>query len=528
MNLFISLLFLFLVPSNAWGWVPHEYPALFTHQLGRIFFLIAFVLLLWAFLKNRLYKQKGWKYFFLSVIFFIVWDLAVFIGRIAESWIDSSHIIGGSEGWEYFKRYMSIEGKEYVYYIARLDYLLLNFAMLLFYIGLRGHLKQAKTQVLTVLLPLLPILISDIAGAIVFVVLSIISLFSSIKLYRRERENILWNYMVWFSSSWVFYSLSRSFGHVIRHILIATGNSDTWKHLDGITGSINSLNLFLVSSVSIYFIWIYKMYLEIAEDKRQLEKDKMELKELDELKSNFLASVSHELRTPMNAIIGYTDLLLDRVDGPINEEQGKSLKKIASHSRDLLQLINRVLEIAMMESGKTRFEPKEIDLKRLIKSIIPSFEPMIEQKGITLSVNIDKSLPLIYGDEDKVKEILINLLSNAIKFTHKGRVTITAKLSERGIKPGELPLFAEVCVEDTGIGMKEEDLCRIFDKFVQLDSSFTRQYGGTGLGLSIARGLVTLHKGVIWVKSTYGEGSIFCFTLPLKKEILLEKLADPQ
>jgi len=270
------------------------------------------------------------------------------------------------------------------------------------------------------------------------------------------------------------------------------------------------------------------MYLEIAEDKRQLEKDKMELKVLDELKSNFLASVSHELRTPMNAMIGYTDLLLDRVDGPINEEQEKSLNKIASHSRDLLQLINRVLEMAIVESGQTRFEPKEIDLKRLIKSIIPSFEPMIEQKGITLSVNIDKSLPLIYGDEDKVKEILINLLSNAIKFTHKGRVTITAKLSERGIKPGELPLFAEVCVEDMGIGMKEEDLCRIFDKFVQLDSSSTRQYGGTGLGLSIAKELVTLHKGAIWVKSTYGEGSIFCFTLPLKKEILLEKLADPQ
>jgi len=257
-----------------------------------------------------------------------------------------------------------------------------------------------------------------------------------------------------------------------------------------------------------------------------LERANRDLRELDKLKSTFLANMSHELRTPMNAIIGYTDLLIDGVDGPINEEQEKSLKKVANNARHLLQLINDVLDVSKIESGKIELEPKELDLKWLIESVIPTFEPMIKQKGLTLIVNIDENLPPVYGDEDKTRQIFINLLSNAVKFSHRGWVTISAKPSERGIKPGESPLFAEICVEDTGIGIKEEDISRIFDKFTQVDLTTIRQYEGTGLGLSIARGLVALHKGVIWVTSKYGEGSKFCFTLPLKKEIL-ERPAEP-
>ncbi|MEW6417680.1 MAG: response regulator [Nitrospirota bacterium] len=257
-----------------------------------------------------------------------------------------------------------------------------------------------------------------------------------------------------------------------------------------------------------------------------LERANRELRELDKLKSTFLANMSHELRTPMNAIIGYSDLLLDKVDGPVNEEQEKSLKKITANARHLLQLINDVLDISKIESGRIEIEPKELDLRSLIESLIPTFEPLIKQKGLTLTINLDESLPPVYGDYDKAKQIFINLLSNAVKFTHQGRITISAKPSERGIKPGELPLFAEVCVEDTGIGIKEEDISRIFDKFVQVDLTTVRQYEGTGLGLSIARGLVALHKGMIWVTSKYGEGSKFYFTLPLKKEIL-EMPAEP-
>lgn len=257
-----------------------------------------------------------------------------------------------------------------------------------------------------------------------------------------------------------------------------------------------------------------------------LERANRELRELDKLKSTFLANMSHELRTPMNAIIGYTDLLIDRVDGPINDEQEKSLKKVAANSRHLLQLINDILDISKIESGKIELEKKELDLRWLIESAIPTFEPLIKQKDLALTVNIDEGLPLIYGDEDRIRQILINLLSNAVKFTHKGGITITARPSERGIKLGEPPIFAEVCVEDTGIGIKEENLGRIFEKFVQVDLTTVREYEGTGLGLSITRGLVALHKGMIWATSKYGEGSKFCFTLPLKKE-MLEKPAEP-
>lgn len=257
-----------------------------------------------------------------------------------------------------------------------------------------------------------------------------------------------------------------------------------------------------------------------------LETANRELRELDKLKSTFLANMSHELRTPMNSIIGYTDLLVDEVDGPINEEQEKSLKKIAVNARHLLQLINDVLDISKIESGKMKLSPKEIDVKWLIDTVLPTFEPLIKQKNLTLNINIEEGLPLIYGDEDKIKQVLINLLSNALKFTHKGSITISARTSERGFRAGEEPIFAEICVEDTGIGIKEEDIGKIFDKFVQVDLTTVRQYEGTGLGLSIARGLVALHKGMIWVTSKPGEGSKFCFTIPLKKEIL-EKPAEP-
>ncbi len=258
----------------------------------------------------------------------------------------------------------------------------------------------------------------------------------------------------------------------------------------------------------------------------KLEKANIQLRELDRLKTAFLANMSHELRTPMNAIIGYTDLLVDGIDGPVNEEQEKSLKKIAANSRYLLQLINDLLDISKIESGKIKLETKEFDLKWLIESVIPTFEPLLKEKDLTVTDNIDEGVPLVYGDEDAIKQILINLLSNAVKCTYKGGITITARPSERGIEPGEPPIFAEVCVEDSGIGIKEEDLGTIFDKFVQVDLSTVRQYEGTGLGLSIARGLVALHKGMMWATSKYGEGSKFYFTIPLGKEIL-EKPGEP-
>lgn len=536
---FLSLLLFFILfPFNAWGYVPHDYPAIYTHQIGCIFYFIALIIFLWVIVHNQLHKERGWRYLFLAVIFFIIWDLNILISRFVEAW-SPSQTVGETGGWQYFKRYIEIEGPEIISYLGRFDFILLNIAMLFFYMGLREHLKEEEKLSpvsATALLPLLPILITEITGNVVFIVLSVLSLNTSVKLYRKDRENPLWHYMVWLSSTYLMFSITRSLGHILKNILIPTGNQQIWEslYLDAIGGSMNTSIRFLVAALTLFFIWIYQVYLKISEDKKkletsveertilieQLERDKMELRELDKLKSAFLANVSHELRTPMNAIIGYTELLLDRVDGHINEDQEKSLKKVEVNAGHLLQLINAILDVSKIESGKIELEIREIDLKWLINSIVPTFNPMIAQKGLTLTIDMDKNLPPVYGDEGRIRQIMINLLSNAVKFTNKGGITIHAKPSGHGIKPGELPVFAEICVEDTGIGIRKDDLNKIFEKFVQIDFTLVRQYEGAGLGLSIVKGMVELHKGKIWVKSIYGEGSKFCFTLPLKKELL--------
>ena len=346
--------------------------------------------------------------------------------------------------------------------------------------------------------------------------------------------------MVGLSSTYFMFSISRSFGHIFKNILVPTGNQGIWDtlYLDAIGGSLNTFIRFLVATLTLFFVWIYETYLGISEDKRklqtsveertglieQLERDKTELQELDRMKSAFMANMSHELRTPMNTIIGYSEMLIDRVDGPLNKEQEKSLEKVKESARHLLKLIDDVLNISRIESAKMQLEIKELNMKSVIESVIPAFDPLIQQKGLTLSLNVSEQLPAVYGDEEKIKQILTNLLSNAVKFTHKGGITITASVSDTGVNPGETPLFLEVCIADTGIGIKEDDLGKIFDKFVQVDFTLVRSYEGTGLGLSIAKGLVKLHKGTIRVTSTYGKGSTFCFTLPLKKE-LFEKVS---
>jgi signal transduction histidine kinase len=539
-NVLLPLLFLILTPLNAWAFVPHEYPAIYVHMLSLVFCFVALIIVLWAFIRKGLYKERRWKYLFLAAVFHAIWNADVIIGRIAEAlWMDKARITGNTGGWQYFARQITIEGAEYFYYAGRLDFILLNIAMLFFYIWLREHLQKVpeERQVSTAaILPLFPILLTEIAGNVVFIALSTMCLVTSVKLYKKDRGNVLWRYMIGLSSTYFLFSISRSFGHILQHILIPTGDRAVWDslHLDAIGGSLNTFSRFLVATLTIFFIWIYKIYIEISEDKKQLqtnvaertglieqlEKDKVELRELDRLKSAFLANVSHELKTPMISIVGYTDLLLDRVDGPINEEQEKSLKKVALHSGHLLQLINSLLDISKMESGELKLAVRELDLKSLIEAVTMNFDPLIKQKGLTLNIYIDKNLPLIYGDEDKIKQILTNLLSNAVKFTHKGGITISANTSSININSGETPAFAEVCIEDTGIGIKEQDLGNIFDKFVQVDPTLSRQYEGAGLGLSITKGYVELHKGKLRVTSRYGEGSIFCFTLPLKKEIL--------
>ena len=267
---------------------------------------------------------------------------------------------------------------------------------------------------------------------------------------------------------------------------------------------------------------------ELEQKTAELEQANIELKRLDELRSTFLANMSHELRTPLNSIIGYTDLLIDRVDGDISEEQEKSLTKVHKNAKNLLKLINDVLDMSRIESGRVELDLRAVNLREIIQETLSALESLINNKGLMIETDFDERLPLAYADQDKVRQVVTNLLDNAIKFTSEGRITVSAGPSEIGTTGSQPPRFVEVCISDTGIGIREEDLNKLFDKFRPLDVSAASEYRGVGLGLSICKGLVEMQKGDIWVKSKYGEGSRFCFTLPVKAEAIEQRGESPR
>ena len=250
---------------------------------------------------------------------------------------------------------------------------------------------------------------------------------------------------------------------------------------------------------------------DLEQKTTELEQANIELKKLDELRSSFLTNMSHELRTPLNSIIGYTELLLDRIDGDVTKEQENSLTKVDNNAKNLLTLINEILDMSRIESGRVELDLSAVDVQDIIQTTISSLEPMINKKPLIIDTDFDENLPLAYADPDRVRQVVTNLLHNAIKFTSKGRITLSARRSQT-------PKFVEVCISDTGMGIREKDFDKLFDMFTPLDISATRPYGGVGLGLSICKGLVEMQGGNIWVESKYGEGSKFYFTLPLKEE----------
>ncbi len=248
-----------------------------------------------------------------------------------------------------------------------------------------------------------------------------------------------------------------------------------------------------------------------ARERVQLEEANRKLLELNRMKNEFIAGVSHELRTPMNSIIGYTDCLLDGLDGPLEEEQIKSLQRVRKNAGHLLGLINDILDLAKIEAGKMQLFPEEFDLTECINDALAVARPLRRDESLELLAELPDSLP-VSADLDKVRRIILNLLSNAIKFTREGHVKIRAYRS---------PSVADAIkleVEDTGIGIKEEDLPLLFEDFQQVDGSASKEFSGTGLGLSISKRLVEAHDGQIWVKSEAGVGSTFHVLLPVLRK----------
>jgi PAS domain S-box-containing protein len=250
---------------------------------------------------------------------------------------------------------------------------------------------------------------------------------------------------------------------------------------------------------------------ELAQQNELLRRQAIELEQASRLKSQFLANMSHEFRTPLNAILGYTHMLLQGVAGDLLPAVRRQLSRIDSNGRHLLQIINEILDITRIEAGKMPLQVSEFDLNELVPEVMTELDPVIARSKLQVTQKLNLSVPPVRTDRQKVKQIVVNLLSNALKFTHQGGIEISIGYSEKEQN-------AMITVRDTGIGIAPEHHERVFEDFRQVDDSPSRQYGGTGLGLAICRRLAAMLGGRITLTSQLGEGSTFTLIFPVEAE----------
>jgi PAS domain S-box-containing protein len=246
---------------------------------------------------------------------------------------------------------------------------------------------------------------------------------------------------------------------------------------------------------------------ELATQNELLRRQAIELEQASRLKSQFLANMSHEFRTPLNAILGYTHMLLQGVAGELPGNIKRQLTRIDSNGRHLLTIINEILDITRIEAGKMPMQISEFDLDELVPEVMTELDPVITRSKLTVTTRLSSGAPRLVSDRQKVKQILVNLLSNALKFTHQGTIEIAVEFDDAS-------RMATIAVRDTGIGIAPEHHEKIFEDFRQVDDSPSRQYGGTGLGLAICRRLASALGGRITLQSRLGEGSTFTLTIP--------------
>lgn len=243
-----------------------------------------------------------------------------------------------------------------------------------------------------------------------------------------------------------------------------------------------------------------------------LQEKNVELAKAVAAKDRFLAGMSHELRTPLNAIIGFTGTMLMKLPGPINDEQSKQLRMVQSSARHLLSLINDLLDLTRIDSGKVELDVAPLPCRTMIDEVLDSFKPQARSKGLALEFERPPEDVMVSSDRRAVQQILMNLVHNAIKFTNNGTVLVRLARSVVGQRP-----CATISVSDTGIGIGDEQRGTLFQAFSQLDGSALRQFEGTGLGLHLSRKLAALLHGEILFDSEYGKGSVFTLALPLEE-----------
>jgi signal transduction histidine kinase len=264
------------------------------------------------------------------------------------------------------------------------------------------------------------------------------------------------------------------------------------------------------------------MHLEALRLTEELQKRAFELQELDRIKSAFLANMSHELRTPLNSILGFADVMLEELDGPLTDYMNNDLRLIQKNGQHLLHLINDVLDMAKIEAGRMNLNPEKFHIYEILEEVTSITSTLASEKNLSLFIDeISDQETEVYADRTRLRQVMINLVNNSIKFTEKGKIAVKVVPIE-----GARVLLS---VKDTGIGIPPDKLDAVFQEFTQVDTSTTRKVGGTGLGLPISRRLVEMHGGKLWAESTgvNGEGSTFYVELPLEARItdVIEKQA---
>ena len=249
---------------------------------------------------------------------------------------------------------------------------------------------------------------------------------------------------------------------------------------------------------------------ELEKRASALEAANAGLREMDRIKSQFLANMSHELRTPLNSIIGFSEVLIDGIAGPLDDEQAECARDIHESGNHLLSLINDLLDFSRIEAGRMALDISSFEVTPLFESVRSTVAPMVEKKAQTLTFQQAGTLPPVPGDPLRIKQVLINLVSNANKFTPVGGcITVSASMDR-----GDHILFS---VQDNGIGIRLEDQDLIFEEFRQVDGSMTREVTGSGLGLSISKQIVEMHGGKIWVSSQPRKGATLFVRLPVRR-----------
>ncbi|WP_035993007.1 hybrid sensor histidine kinase/response regulator [Leptolyngbya sp. KIOST-1] len=245
---------------------------------------------------------------------------------------------------------------------------------------------------------------------------------------------------------------------------------------------------------------------ELEDQRRYIEDQNLKLIEAYRVKSEFLATMSHELRTPLNAILGFSQILDSQSKGPLTSHQAEMVRRIFTNGKNLLSLVNDILDLSKLEAQRLTLIPSAVDLHRLVEATLSDLRSLADGKTLTLERDLNLSDPVVINDEHRLRQVLTNLVSNAIKFTDRGQVSV--RVTDDGAS------HISLVVEDTGIGIAREQLPHIFEAFRQVDQTIRRQRPGTGLGLAIVHSLVTVMGGTIAVNSLPGQGATFTVTLP--------------